>query len=300
MRGLSAMLTGGEMTIHHLRAKSRLRRLRSETHLRVQSQKSKIFARSPEKGSLFYPANAGDGENGTEEQNCNQENQVEIPVATFLPIAEIHPVGIVPGSEQQRGHVISGVQQHPAKPGADSHFEESVKRKCAEIGAQDRSGITIAGHQNGRTQRENVLKADIQNHQKGQDEGTAERKQEMPGFGQQHGAEDQHIAHENANAGGHKPGKVIGIDGTGKHQQADGQVSGACEDEQFPGFKEAGNRGHKGKGAHKGGKHNEEPGEGMVHCQIADEAGQQGKTIGNGGNLDPGASDDPEFPGFLF
>ena len=54
MRGLLAMLTGGEKTTPHLRAKSRLRRLRSETHLRVQSQKSKIFASSPDKGSLFY------------------------------------------------------------------------------------------------------------------------------------------------------------------------------------------------------------------------------------------------------
>ena len=45
--------TGGEKTTPHLRAKSRLRRLRSETHLRVQSQKSKIFASSPDKGSLF-------------------------------------------------------------------------------------------------------------------------------------------------------------------------------------------------------------------------------------------------------
>ena len=129
---------------------------------------------------LFYSANAGDGENGTQQQKRNQENQVEIPVATFLPIAEIHPVGIVSGAEQQRGYMICSVQQYATEPGADSRLEKAVKRKCADIGAQDGSGITIAGHQKGRTQGENVLKADIQNHQKGQDEGTAERKQKMP------------------------------------------------------------------------------------------------------------------------
>ena len=38
----------------------------------------------------------------------------------------------------------------------------------------------------------------------------------------------------------------------------------------------------------------------MVHRQIADETGQQGKKIGDGGDLDPAVSDYPEFSGFLF
>ena len=140
---------------------------------------------------LFYSAKTDDGENGSEEQSCNQENQVNISVGTFPPVGEIHPVGIITGTEQQRGHVICGVQCYPAEPGADSCFEESVKSKRADIGTQDGSDITIAGHQNSRTQREKCVKANVQDHQKGQAEGAAERKQKMPGLGQQYGAEYQ-------------------------------------------------------------------------------------------------------------
>ena len=90
-----------------------------------------------------------------------------ISVDAFPPIGEIHLIGIVPGTEEQRGYVICGVQRYAAETGTDSCFEKFVKRKCANIGAQDGSGKTIAGHQNGCTQGENFLKADIQNHQKG-------------------------------------------------------------------------------------------------------------------------------------
>ena len=38
----------------------------------------------------------------------------------------------------------------------------------------------------------------------------------------------------------------------------------------------------------------------MVHGQIADEAGQERKKIGYGGNFNPAAPNDPKFSGFLF
>ena len=107
-----------------------------------------------------------------------------ISVDAFPPIGEIHLIGIVPRAEEKRGYVICGVQRYAAETGTDSYFEKFVKRKCADIGAQDGSGKTIAGHQNSGTKGENFLKADVQKHQKGQTEDTDKREKKMPWFGQ--------------------------------------------------------------------------------------------------------------------
>ena len=107
-----------------------------------------------------------------------------ISVDVFPPIGEIYPVGIIVRTEQQRGYVICSVQRYAAEPGADSCLEKSVKRKCADISAQNGNGKTIAGHQNSGTKGENFLKADVQKHQKGQTEDTDKREKKMPWFGQ--------------------------------------------------------------------------------------------------------------------
>ena len=71
---------------------------------------------------------------------------MNISIATFLPIGEIHLVGIATGAKEQGGDMIGKVKEDGTDGGGAAGFQEAIPGQSADIGTENHRSKTIASH----------------------------------------------------------------------------------------------------------------------------------------------------------